>query len=151
MARGPNDRNFQADIPNALWEQYEAWAEGRGKIYNRQLLTALFRLFVNAPESVKRAALNGTDDEITASIATADAPHRQAHEATPDEAEGFQLLKKVTRFMGPEAKRALTPDEAATLEAFLKRKELEAARNADMTADAVERDIEDEKRKLGGT
>lgn len=64
MARGPNDRKFEADIPRAMWDQFEVWANNRGPINNRQLCQALFRLFLAAPESIKLLALYGRTDQV---------------------------------------------------------------------------------------
>lgn len=58
------EKKFEARIPTALWDQYEAWAEGRAKIGNRQLLIALFRLFLRVPEWTRLLALYGKDDQL---------------------------------------------------------------------------------------
>jgi hypothetical protein len=55
--------SFGADIPGHLWDSYERWARGRGKIDRRQLQRALFRLFLAAPEPLKMAALFGKGDK----------------------------------------------------------------------------------------
>ena len=50
-------------MPESMWTEYESWAEGRD-ITNRQLLKALFRLFLSAPDWLKVLALYGNLDRI---------------------------------------------------------------------------------------
>lgn len=57
--RKPNQKYVGGDIPKPLWDAVESWAAGRPKIDKRRLLTAVFRIFLAAPESVKLAALYG--------------------------------------------------------------------------------------------
>ena len=69
MARGVTEKKFEANIPLALYEQYEDWAEGRTRIPNTQLGEALFRLFLAAPEGVKLLALYGRGDQLASAAA----------------------------------------------------------------------------------
>lgn len=64
MTRGLTEKKFEANVPLALWEAYEHWAKGRAKIPNTQLMEALFRLFLAAPEGVKLLALYGRGDQL---------------------------------------------------------------------------------------
>jgi hypothetical protein len=62
MAADPTKVKFEAEVSRDLWERYEQWAHGRGRIYNRQLLTALLKLFLGMPESYRSAALYGKEE-----------------------------------------------------------------------------------------
>ncbi len=64
MARGLTEKKFEANVPLPLWEAYEQWAQRRAKIPNTQLMEALFRLFLAAPESIKLLALYGRTDQV---------------------------------------------------------------------------------------
>jgi hypothetical protein len=64
MNKEPHMRKIEGHIPRELWERYEKWAEGRGKIQMRQLLTALFRLFLSSPEWMQLRALYATEDSL---------------------------------------------------------------------------------------
>jgi hypothetical protein len=64
MTRGLTEKKFEANVPLDLWEAYERWAKGRSKIPNTQLMEALFRLFMAAPEGVKLLALYGRGDQL---------------------------------------------------------------------------------------
>lgn len=60
----PSQKKFEARVGIALWDRYEQWAEGRGRIDNAQLMTALLKLFLAAPEGVKLLSLYGRDDQL---------------------------------------------------------------------------------------
>jgi len=62
MAADPTKVKFEAEVSRDLWDRYEQWAHGRGRIFNRQLLTALLKLFLGMPESYRTAALYGKEE-----------------------------------------------------------------------------------------
>ena len=64
MAAEKNMRKVEAHVPRPLWDEVEAWTESRGGIPTRYLLTAMFRLFLAAPEGVKLLALYGRADQL---------------------------------------------------------------------------------------
>jgi hypothetical protein len=64
MGRSPNNRKFEADVPNTVWEAYETWAQDRPGLTNRQLIHAMFRLFLAAPETLKQLSLSGRPDQM---------------------------------------------------------------------------------------
>lgn len=66
MTRGVTEKKFEANVPVTVWREYERWAQGRGRIPNTQLLEAMFRLFLAAPESVKLLALYGRVEQLEA-------------------------------------------------------------------------------------
>ena len=63
MAQVPGSKKFEGLMPESMWTEYESWAEDRD-ITNRQLLKALFRLFLSAPDWLKVLALYGKVDRI---------------------------------------------------------------------------------------
>ena len=64
MGHDPTKVKFEAEVSRELWDRYEQWAHGRGRIYNRQLLTALLKLFLGMPESYRAAALYGKGEQF---------------------------------------------------------------------------------------
>jgi hypothetical protein len=62
MGHDPNKVKFEAEVSKSLWDRYEKWAQGRGRIFNRQLFTALLKLFLGMPESYRTAALYGREE-----------------------------------------------------------------------------------------
>jgi hypothetical protein len=64
MARKESEHFFGGDIDIRMWERFETWAKGRGKLSNRQIQSALFRLFLAAPEGIQLCAFTGKDDEV---------------------------------------------------------------------------------------
>lgn len=59
------DKKFNARVDNALWEQWEHWLDGRGRVTNKQLMSALLRLFLGAPELIQLKALFGRQDALS--------------------------------------------------------------------------------------
>ena len=68
MTTEPHMRQFVSHLPRDLWDEYEAWSSQRGKIQNRQLMAALFRLFLAVPDRVKLLALYGLSKELEAEL-----------------------------------------------------------------------------------
>lgn len=64
MARLPNERNFQADIPKPLWEEFEQWLRARTKLSNRQIMTGMFRLFLAMPEELRLLSFYGETSDL---------------------------------------------------------------------------------------
>lgn len=62
MGSDPSKVKFEAEVSKSLWDRYEKWAQGRGRIFNRQLLSALLKLFLGMPESYRTAALYGREE-----------------------------------------------------------------------------------------
>ena len=109
MPRGPHEKKFEADIPRTLFDAYEEWASGRGRISNRQLMVAMFRLFLAAPDALKMAALYGTDDQIDFGILRAS--------QTPDEVRAdLERIRRVAADLDDEAVRLLNADEQAVVD-----------------------------------
>ncbi|GEM_PF-6902756 len=63
----PHQKKFEARVDITLWDRYEEWAKGRGKIDNPQLLTGLLKLFLGMTESYQMMALFGKGLEFQAS------------------------------------------------------------------------------------
>ncbi|AQT69981.1 hypothetical protein STSP2_03181 [Anaerohalosphaera lusitana] len=57
MARGPNEKNFGADIEKGLAEQVNAYIDQHGLV-RRKLMTVLLELFMRLPEHVKAMLLH---------------------------------------------------------------------------------------------
>lgn len=64
MGTEKNMRKVEGHVPNALWDQFEAWALDRPTIPMRHLVTAMMRLFVAAPETLKQLSLSGRPDQM---------------------------------------------------------------------------------------
>jgi len=142
MARGVNEKKFEANVDLSLWEQYEAWAEGRMRIQNRQLLTALFRLFLSAPEHVKLLALYGKGDQLDLAAAGS-----QIGGQPPT--DPLLPLRQIACEMESQAFSQLSPDEQAVVSQLR-----EWAEDDRLAAEVVEGALIDEARqrgKKGGT
>ena len=100
MPRTPSEKKFETDIHKSLWEAYEKWADGRGRISNRQLAEALFRLFLAAPEGLKLLALYGRKDQL-ASAAECRAEFVAAQIVDATEADAARQRRKTRRKKGP--------------------------------------------------
>lgn len=57
-------KNFQAKIPIHVWQQWEAWLDGRGSLNNPQIFCGLLRLFLASPESLQLRALFGKEETL---------------------------------------------------------------------------------------
>lgn len=64
MARGPHEKKFEADMPKVLWDEFERWADDRLPMNNKQILAAMFRLFLAVPESLRLLAIAGRLDHL---------------------------------------------------------------------------------------
>jgi hypothetical protein len=114
MTRGPNEKKFEADVSRELWDRYEEWAASHGRISNRQLAEAMFRLFLNVPEWLRVMALYGFDGESLMREAFADTrltvttgprmTDRELAEATVDAAQASEA--------GPPGRRDATATKA---------------------------------------
>jgi len=118
MPRGPNERKFEGDIPIVLWEQYESWAVGRGKISNRQLASALFRLFLSAPEWMQLLALFGKEDQLKVDEAIyreflrSQSPGKGGKAESPDPKKNLLAnLRKIAQDVQGNRLRLLSPEE----------------------------------------
>lgn len=58
------DRKFEVRIPIDLWDQWERWLDGRGRVTNVQMMSAFIRLFLAAPEPTQLQALFGRQKEV---------------------------------------------------------------------------------------
>jgi hypothetical protein len=68
MKRGVTSKKFEADLPVELTDAYDAWAKDRPRRTNTQIVEAMWRLFLAAPEAVKLTALTGTIEQIAHAI-----------------------------------------------------------------------------------
>lgn len=68
MKRGVTSKKIEADLPVELTDAYDAWAKDRPRRTNTQIVEAMWRLFLAAPDNVKLAALDGTMDELHSAI-----------------------------------------------------------------------------------
>lgn len=57
-------KKIEAHVPQALWDQFDAWALDRPTIPMRHVLTAMVRLFLAAPETLKQLSLSGRPDQM---------------------------------------------------------------------------------------
>ncbi len=57
-------KSFQAKVPMPLWDRFEAWMDGRGKLDNTQIICGLLRLFLASPEPLQLKALFGKSDNL---------------------------------------------------------------------------------------
>ncbi len=105
-------KKIEGHVPLAIWTRYEKWAEERGKIQMRQLLTALFKLFLNAPDHMKVLALYGREEDIF------ERPPGQLSEKECDEVReimGANLEAASKLDQARAVLRGLTPAEKAAI------------------------------------
>jgi len=111
-------RKIEGDIPMVLWEAYEARGKDRGKIQMRQLLTALFRLFLSAPEWMQLLALFGKEDQLKVDEAIyreflrSQSPAKDGKPESPDITKSLLAnLRKIAQDVQGNRLRLLSPEE----------------------------------------
>ena len=109
VAEEKNMHRVLGHVPNSLWDRYETWSEGRGKIQMRQLLGALFRLFLAAPEWLKLMALYGKDEDMGTLVA-------EGFESVDETAtDAWLKIKDLVGRIEPGHVKLLGPDEQAAV------------------------------------
>lgn len=109
---GPSvEKKFEARIPVGLWNEYETWLEGRGRVDNGTLMEKLLRLFLDLPERTQLQLLFGKEPPA---LIDCDAP------ITPDEDERplshrISAMTKVARSLPREYYKLLSPEEQSEL------------------------------------